>query len=110
MVNRFLHIPYAQFKVMELAKEHVVVTLDGQGADESLAGYHYFFGNYFKELLYSARMLKLLNESFHYLNEHKSIFALKTFAFFLLPESLKTKARLQEKGYINQAFSRIIPR
>ena len=97
--------PYAQFKVMELAKEHVVVTLDGQGADESLAGYHYFFGNYFKELLYSARMLKLLNESFHYLNEHKSIFALKTFAFFLLPESLKTKARLQEKGYINQAFS-----
>lgn len=96
--------PYAQFKVMELAKEHVVVTLDGQGADESLAGYHYFFGNYFKELLYSARMLKLLNESFHYLNIHKSIFALKTFAFFLLPESLKTKARLQEKGYINQAF------
>lgn len=25
--------PYAQYKVMELAQEHVVVTLDGQGAD-----------------------------------------------------------------------------
>lgn len=98
--------PYAQFKVMELAREHVVVTLDGQGADESLAGYHYFFGNYFKELLYSAKMLKLVNESFHYLNEHKSIFALKTFAFFLLPESLKTKSRLYEKGYINQEFAK----
>jgi len=36
--------PYAQFKVMELAQKHVVVTLDGQGADEQLAGYHYFLG------------------------------------------------------------------
>ncbi len=36
--------PYAQFKVMELAKKNVVVTLDGQGADEELAGYHYFSG------------------------------------------------------------------
>ena len=35
--------PYAQFKVMELASDHVTVTLDGQGADEQLAGYHYFF-------------------------------------------------------------------
>jgi asparagine synthase (glutamine-hydrolysing) len=43
--------PYAQFKVMELAKQHVKVTIDGQGADEQLAGYHYFFGSYFKELL-----------------------------------------------------------
>jgi asparagine synthase (glutamine-hydrolysing) len=43
--------PYAQFKVMELAKEHVVVTLDGQGADELLAGYEYFYGYYYKELL-----------------------------------------------------------
>jgi asparagine synthase (glutamine-hydrolysing) len=41
--------PYAQFKVMELAKGNVVVTLDGQGADEELAGYHYFFGFYFKD-------------------------------------------------------------
>jgi asparagine synthase (glutamine-hydrolysing) len=32
--------PYAQFKVMKLAREKVVVTLDGQGADEELAGYH----------------------------------------------------------------------
>ena len=42
--------PYAQFKVMELAHKHAVVTLDGQGADEELAGYHYFFGFYFKDL------------------------------------------------------------
>lgn len=97
--------PYAQFKVMELAKEHVVVTLDGQGADEELAGYHYFFGDYFKELLYTAKILKLANESFHYLKEHKSVFGLKTFLFFLLPESFKTTAILKENGYIDDDFS-----
>ena len=41
--------PYAQFKVMELARNNVAVTLDGQGADELLAGYHYFFGYFFKD-------------------------------------------------------------
>lgn len=42
----------AQYKVFELAKQHnVTVLLDGQGADEVLAGYHYFYNTYFKELL-----------------------------------------------------------
>ena len=59
--------PYAQFKVMELAKENVVVTLDGQGADEELAGYHYFFGFYFKDLLIKFRWLRLFNEVSYYL-------------------------------------------
>lgn len=32
---------YAQYRVFKLAKEHdIIVTLDGQGADELLAGYH----------------------------------------------------------------------
>jgi asparagine synthase (glutamine-hydrolysing) len=97
--------PYAQFKVMELAKDHVKVTLDGQGADEELAGYHYFFGNYFKELLYTARILKLFNESYYYLKEHKSLFALKTFLFFMLPEGMKTSASLNKRGYIDSNFS-----
>lgn len=42
---------YAQYKVMQLAKERgVTVLLDGQGADEILAGYHPFFNSYFNEL------------------------------------------------------------
>ncbi len=42
---------FAQWEVMKLAKqENVTVLLDGQGADESLAGYHYFFHTYLKEL------------------------------------------------------------
>lgn len=42
---------YAQYCVMGLAKKNnVTVLLDGQGADETLAGYHPYYIHYFKEL------------------------------------------------------------
>ena len=42
---------FVQYCVMRLAKEHqVTVLLDGQGADEILAGYHFFFKRFFYEL------------------------------------------------------------
>ncbi len=41
---------YAQYKVYELAKQHgVKVILDGQGADESLAGYHKYIHWFLQE-------------------------------------------------------------
>jgi asparagine synthase (glutamine-hydrolysing) len=41
----------AQYEVYKLAKENnVIVLLDGQGADEVTAGYHYFFQAYFNGL------------------------------------------------------------
>lgn len=43
---------YAQYRVFKLAKEHgIIVTLDGQGADELLAGYHGY---------HDSRMLSML--------------------------------------------------
>ncbi|KEO73459.1 asparagine synthase (glutamine-hydrolyzing) [Anditalea andensis] len=40
-----------QYQVYELAKKHgVTVLLDGQGADEILAGYHPYFSTYFNEI------------------------------------------------------------
>jgi asparagine synthase (glutamine-hydrolysing) len=43
---------YAQYRVYKLAREHgVTVTLDGQGADELLAGYHGFPGQRVRSLL-----------------------------------------------------------
>ena len=43
---------YAQYKVFELAKENnVTVLLDGQGADEILAGYHKYIHWYLQELV-----------------------------------------------------------
>ncbi len=97
--------PYAQYKVMELAERNVVVTLDGQGADEELAGYHYFFGFLFKDLLRRFQLSRLILESGGYLFKHKSVYALKSFAYFLLPEFSRSRLRVSEKGYILPEFS-----
>ena len=49
---------YVQYCVMQLAKENnVTVLLDGQGADEVLAGYHAYYPEYFKELKKNNRKL-----------------------------------------------------
>jgi asparagine synthase (glutamine-hydrolysing) len=96
--------PYAQFKVMELAKENVVVTLDGQGADEQLAGYHYFFGFYFKELFKRFQLLRLGSEVFNYLINQRSLLGLKTFGYFMLPENKRGEIRIKEKGYLKSSF------
>ena len=47
---------YAQYKVYELAKQHgTTVILDGQGADETLAGYHKYYHWYWQQLLHSGQ-------------------------------------------------------
>ena len=96
--------PYAQYKVMELAKGKVVVTLDGQGADESLAGYHYFFGFYFKDLLRHGKLAVLSNEIASYLKEHRSLFGVKSFLYFMLPKAMRTKVRVINKDYFHSDF------
>ncbi|HEV2831554.1 MAG TPA: asparagine synthase (glutamine-hydrolyzing) [Hanamia sp.] len=53
----------AQFKVFELAKEHgVKVLLDGQGADETLAGYSKYYHWFWQELLLSKGVKFSKNE------------------------------------------------
>ena len=48
---------YAQFKVYELAKENgIKVLLDGQGADEILAGYHKYYKWYWQELFRKSKL------------------------------------------------------
>jgi asparagine synthase (glutamine-hydrolysing) len=48
---------YAQYKVYEMAKQQEIkVLLDGQGADETLAGYHKYYKWYWQEL-YRKRKL-----------------------------------------------------
>lgn len=96
--------PYAQFKVMELAKGNVVVTIDGQGADEQLAGYHYFFGFYYKDLMRKGKFFRLLKEMVAYYKLHKSFFAFKTFVFFLLPSKLRIRLKAQKLSYLDKLF------
>lgn len=54
---------YAQYKVAELAKQHgVKVLLDGQGADETLGGYHKYLHWYLQELVSRYKFSKAKNE------------------------------------------------
>ena len=49
---------YAQYKVYELAKQQgIKVLLDGQGADETLAGYHKYYKWYWQELFNKRRLI-----------------------------------------------------
>ena len=49
---------FAQFRVFQLAKQHnIKVLLDGQGADEILAGYHKYYHWYWQELYTVNRKL-----------------------------------------------------
>ncbi len=96
--------PYAQFKVMEVARSRVTVTLDGQGADEQLAGYHYFFGGYFKELLATARLLRLAAEAAAYLRRHRSLLAFRYMAYYLLPPALRQRLAARAGNCIAEDF------
>lgn len=53
--------PYSHWRVMALARSAgVKVLLDGQGADEALAGYHYHFGPYLAEVLSKRGLVSAL--------------------------------------------------
>ena len=55
---------YAEFKVMELAKNYCTVILNGQGVDEYLAGYHYFIGFLLKQRALELNFSNILEEVF----------------------------------------------
>lgn len=78
--------PYAQYRVMKLAKEHgIKVLLDGQGADELFAGYEQFFGYRFNEHLKRGRLSDLAREWAGYYRSFGRFYALKKAAFVHLP-------------------------
>ncbi len=54
--------PYAQYQVMRRAHEDVTVLLDGQGADEMMAGYLPYYFVYIKQMLKRGEYVKLLRE------------------------------------------------
>lgn len=102
----------AQSKVFALAKQHgTTVLLDGQGADEALAGYHKYAKWYWREL-YRQKHLKKSGEfkAAHALGVSES-FGLKDKLAALLPEfsaavlqSQKAKKAFQHPD-LNRAFA-----
>ena len=85
--------PYAQYKVMEMAKGKVKVLLDGQGSDEMMAGYLPYYSVYFRQLWREKRFFKLLYEM--------------TAAPDILIRYVKEKfvSPVKAKGLLNQRFA-----
>lgn len=80
---------YAEFKVMQLAKQYSTVILNGQGADEVLGGYDYFYSAYLKELILKFYFLQFLKECFYLKKHNKLLPTLKYLLFFLAPINIK---------------------
>lgn len=87
---------YAQWHVFKLAAENgVKVMLDGQGADEQLAGYHVFFTPRLLGLFKSLHWLALWQEiqATKKLHGYGAIASLQSIAYYLIPEMLRQPAR-----------------
>jgi asparagine synthase (glutamine-hydrolysing) len=83
---------YAQWNVFRLAAQNnVKVMLDGQGADEQLAGYHGYFGPRFVSLLRSGQWLRLWKDVAHTkrLHGYSRMHSAMQMANILLPDGIR---------------------
>jgi asparagine synthase (glutamine-hydrolysing) len=96
---------FAQYKVYETARQHhIKVLLDGQGADETLAGYHKYYKWYWQELFRKRKLKKSkeifwareigVNENFDYRNMIAAYFP--AFASIVMERQYLLKALKQE--------------
>jgi asparagine synthase (glutamine-hydrolysing) len=91
----------AQWFVMRAAKDAgLKVMLDGQGADETLAGYHGYFGPFFADLLRRGELRRLGSELRAYRSLHGAGVGTTAVALArpFLPERVRWAARGRLKG------------
>ena len=97
---------YAQYKVFEMAKKNkVVVLLDGQGADELFAGYHYFFGFYIKDLILNLHIKSAIKEFIGLLKNNSYKEALLSFGFLFMPLSIKQRYFKNRTNISNKLYN-----
>lgn len=95
---------YSQFKIMKEASKNVRVIMDGQGADEQLAGYTDFFASFFIELLKSGQLLRFSNELLSYYRNHTSMKPLVSMIYYLAPNFIKQAALKYKTELLNPSF------
>ena len=78
---------FAQYKVFQLAKQQgTKVLLDGQGADETLAGYHKYYKWYWQELFQKRKLISSSEIAAARRLGVKEKFGLKNIVASMLPE------------------------
>ncbi len=90
--------PYAQYKVMQEAKNHVTVLLDGQGADEMMAGYAPYYFVYLRQLKQNGQWLKFFSESL------SSLDIFLRLGRFKLQDKLRMRKNVTVAEMMNQDF------
>ncbi|MCL2173993.1 asparagine synthase (glutamine-hydrolyzing) [Candidatus Saccharibacteria bacterium] len=90
--------PYAQYVVMREASKHVKVLLDGQGADEIMAGYVPYYLVYLKQLRREKRWLKLTAELL------MSLDVLLRLVRFRIIDKLRLRRRIDQSTFLKQKF------
>lgn len=98
--------PYAQYRVMKMAKEYVTVILNGQGVDEVLAGYDYFYAFLLKEYLLNKKLNLFWKEFKGYQNNQHNNQVLINLGYLFLPETARQYLKLYSKNFINKDFFR----
>ena len=98
--------PLAQWEVMKLAREKgMKVLLDGQGSDEILAGYLFYFGFYFSHLLKRLRMSKLCGEMSSYKKLHGSgKYPRDQMRYMFIPGFIKEWSKKRKAYYLDGNF------
>ncbi len=88
----------AQHQVMRAAHEAgMKVLLDGQGSDEQLAGYTYFFGRHFLDLARSGHLVALAREAAAYRRLHRTLFGFKVAALLATPGFVKRRVEVPRR-------------
>ncbi|MBD2758341.1 asparagine synthase (glutamine-hydrolyzing) [Yimella sp. cx-573] len=90
--------PYAQFQVMREATKHVTVLLDGQGADEMMAGYIPYYFVYLRQLKAQGNKAAAMELS-------KSLDVLYRLGRFKLQDKLKRKKGIPATTFMNKDFA-----
>jgi len=96
--------PYSQYKVFEEATKYVTVVLDGQGADEYLAGYDHFYATYHRELFRKLKWLSLINEIFLNIKNGYHKKTAQYSVFYALPISMKDRLANRKLGWLKEDF------
>lgn len=89
--------PYAQYQVMREATKHVTVLLDGQGADEMMAGYIPYYFVYLRQLRAQGRMAQAAELA-------KSVDVLYKLGKSTVRDRLRMKKKIPNSQLLNPEF------